>query len=76
MKHKRPNPNSRFAYARIPGERGVLYRLSRRAFNGTLHFSQATMVGSRHDFAKTLWAMRRELLERVDAIEMQLMGVT
>lgn len=78
MKHKQPNKLSRFALAIIPSEKGLTYRLSRRDFRNVLHFAFRTFAhGTDHaEMARSLWAMRRELNDRVDGIELELLGLT
>lgn len=76
-RYKRPSKHSRFAWACIPGEHGLHYRLSRRDLNGRLHFSMHTFEHgtSMEMMVKTLKAMRHSLLQHVDAIDLRLLGV-
>lgn len=77
MKRKQPNKHSCFAFAVIQSDAGVTYRLSRRDFRGVLHFSWKTFAPGydRTLQAVVLRAMRNELRERVDAIELHLLGL-
>lgn len=78
MQHKLPNKHTRFAYARIPNDDGIIYRLSRRDLNGRLHFAQITYSEGmdKMKFACALWALRKELRDRVDQIDLMVLGVT
>lgn len=78
MKRKAPNKYSRFSWARIPTEGGITYRLFRRDFNGVLHCEFWTFdVSENRDVTATrLCAMRKVLLERVDAIELTLLELS
>jgi hypothetical protein len=76
MKRKGPNQYSRFSWSRIPKESGITYRLFRRDFNGRLYCEWWTFEGeSRREMAMKLRAMRKTLLERVDAVELLELGV-
>lgn len=78
MRHKRPNPHARFSWGRVVGDGGtVTYRLFRRDMNRALHASlhRFPADADRRDVAQKLRAMRRELLQRVDNIELHLLGV-
>lgn len=76
-RYKKPNKHSRFAWACIPGEHGLHYRLSRRDLNGRLHFAMHTFQHgeSIERMVRQLMAMRRSLLQQVDAIDLRLLGV-
>jgi hypothetical protein len=77
MKRKGPNPHSRFSWTRIPTEGGITYRLFRRDFNRRVYCEWWTFEGeSRRERAVKLRAMRKTLLERVDTVELQELGVT
>lgn len=77
MKRKLPNKHHRFAFARIPVDGGVTYRLFRRDLTNRIHFAQITLGEGmdRMQFACALWRLRKELRERVDEIEFRLLGV-
>jgi hypothetical protein len=77
VKRKAPNKYTRFAYARIPCEAGVTYRLSRRDFRGVLHFAWKTFKPGydKRMQAIVLRSMCHALREHVDAIELHLLGV-
>lgn len=79
FRRKCPNPHTRFSWGRVMGDSGsVTYRLFRRDHKRTLHVTlQRFPAGTdRREIAKKLCAMRRELLERVDDIELHLLGVS
>lgn len=78
MIHKRPNQISRFAFAIVPSNKGLTYRLSRRDFRGVLHFVWKTFPCGTQDceIASWLWKARRDLLDKVDAVELELLGMT
>lgn len=78
VRRKCPNPHTRFSWGRVMGDSGsVTYRLFRRDHRNALHttiwrFDAGT---DRRVMARKLCEMRRELLERVDKIELHLLGV-
>ena len=78
MKHKRPNPHTRFSLAIIPAEGGFTYRLFRRDIMNRLHFAQMTLQDGmdRAEFACALRKLHRELLDKVDQVELEVLGVT
>jgi hypothetical protein len=76
-RYKQPNQRSRFSYACLLREDGLHYRLARRDVNGRPHFATHTFP---HGFNVRIAALvlrdkRRELLERVDAIDLRLLGL-
>jgi hypothetical protein len=75
MRHKQPRKDSRFSFAIIQTERGTMYRLCRRDFRNKLHFSMRTFPYGTDPHAIATWliAARRELLERVDTVELAMM---
>lgn len=75
MRQKQPNKHSRFAYAVIVEPECVQYRLSRRLFNMHLQFSIVRIPNGmdRKDVANRLRRARKELLDRCDAIELELL---
>ena len=78
MKHKQPNKNTRFSLAIVPAEDGFTYRLGRRDITGRLHFAQVTLQNGmdRGDFACALRKVHRELLDKVDLVELEVLGAT
>lgn len=78
MKHKRPNPNTRFSFAIIPGEDGAMYRLFRRDFDGRIHYVQLMHCHGmdRSKFAQAINSLRHELRNRVDHLELTVLGIT
>jgi hypothetical protein len=76
MRHKLPRKDSRFSFAIIQTERGTLYRLCRRDFRNKLHFSMRTFPYGTDPKAIATWLIvaRKELLERVDTVELAMMG--
>jgi hypothetical protein len=75
--NRRPNAERRFTWARIPGEGWVCYRLFRRSLHRRVHVRQETFIGiSRSDIAHQVRAMRKALLDEVDAVDLRLLGVT
>lgn len=78
MKHKQPNKHTRFSLAIIHAVNGFTYRLGRRDITGRLHFAQATLQDGmdRGQFACALRKLHRELLEKVDRVELEVLGVT
>lgn len=76
---KRPRQSSRFCYGRVPQLGGsVVYRLfrrdqTRRVYAETLVFHPDC---SRREIAQRLRIVRHKLRDRVDEIDLALMGVT
>ncbi|HKV00983.1 MAG TPA: hypothetical protein VJQ26_02595 [Ktedonobacteraceae bacterium] len=77
MRSKRPNPDKRFSLAIVPGENGLTYRLCRRDFQRRMHFTWKTFPCGTQDceIASWLWKARRELHDKVDAVELEMLGV-
>lgn len=78
MKHKQPNKNTRFSLSIIPAEDGFTYRLFRRDITNRLHFAQMTLQDGmdRSEFACALRKLHRELMDKVDRVELEVLGVT
>lgn len=78
MKHKHPNPHTRFSLAIVPTDGGITYRMSRRDITNRLHFAQMTFQDGmdRGEFACALRKLHRELLDKVDQVELEVLGVT
>lgn len=78
MKRKQPNKNSRFSLAIVPAENGFTYRLFRRDITNRIHFAQMTLQEgmSRGEFACALRKLHHVLLDEVDAVELEALGVT
>lgn len=78
MKRKHPNKHTRFAYAVIPCDGGTTYRLFRRDFTNRIHYAQITLCEGmdRMQFSCALWKLRKELLGRVDRVELSLLNIT
>ncbi|GLQ96425.1 hypothetical protein [Dyella mobilis] len=78
FRRKCPNPATRFSWSRVMGDSGgVTYRLFRRDHKGALHLAiwRFKPDDSRDAMMRKLCEMRHELLERVDKIELHLLGV-
>lgn len=79
MRHKRPNPHSRFSWGRVLGDNGsVTYRLFRRDIRGALHVEMKRFSPDdfeRADIALALNAMRHVLRNRVDELDLKFLGV-
>lgn len=77
MRYKQPNKTSRFTLACIPRDDGFTYRLSRRDICQRLHFAQIVYIEGmdKMRFACALWALRKELRDRVDDIDLATMDV-
>jgi hypothetical protein len=77
VKHKQPRKDGRFSFAVITNDDlSTTYRLSRRDFRNKLYFVWRTFAFDEGDKvrAQWLWKARRELLDRVDAIELGALG--
>lgn len=79
MKHRHPRGNGAFSWGCIPGDGRVTYRLFRRSLSGrvfmearTFHFEAAPRAA----IARTVWRMRINLRDVVDAVDLALLGVT
>ena len=80
-KHKPPTQGRRFSFHRAVDDRGhpTCWRLYRRSsVNNAVHmFVVGTgAAGDRAQWAAALWRARRALRDKVDAIDLELMGVT
>lgn len=78
VRRKCPNPHTRFSWGRVMGDSGsVTYRLFRRDHRRAMHVAMHRFAAGtdRYAIAVKLREMRRELLERVDKIELHLLGV-
>jgi hypothetical protein len=74
---RRPTPGRRFTWSKIEGERFITYRLFRRSLHRRVHVRQETFIGiSRSDIARQVRAMRKALLDEVDAVDLRFLGVT
>jgi hypothetical protein len=76
--HKRPTGRGKFSWCRVPlANDGVSYRLYRRCDRNALHasFKRFPPGHDRTLIAITLNAMRHELRDRVDELDLMLMGV-
>jgi hypothetical protein len=75
---RRPVSPRRFTWARIPGDGWVCYRLFRRSIARRVHLRADTFTAGmpRAEIARRLRAMRRQLLDEVDAIDLEHLGVT
>lgn len=78
MKHKQPNKHTRFSLSIVPTEDGFTYRLFRRDVTNRIHFAQMTLQDgmNRGAFACALRQLHRELLDKVDRVELEVLGVT
>lgn len=80
-KHKAPAQGRRFSFHRAVDDYGrpTCWRLFRRSsVNNAVHMSivSATAGGDRSQWAAALWRARRALRDKVDAIDLDLLGVT
>jgi hypothetical protein len=77
---KRPTGRGSFSWGREPAQDGavVIYRLFRRDANRRVHPEIHTFGRDwqRRDIAARLRQMRHQLRDRVDEIDLHLMGVT
>lgn len=76
--HKRPTKNRRFSYARIPGADNIVtWRLYRKDVSGAAHMdSLLAFAGTpRGQVARGLLTVRKSLLDDVDRIDFELLGV-
>ena len=79
LRHKRPNPDTRFSWGRVIGDGGAItYRLFRRDFRRAIHTTLLRFAPGtdRCAIAEELRNKRHELRERVDKIEFHLMGLS
>ena len=80
-KHKPPTQGRRFSFLRAVDEQGrpTCWRLYRRSsVNNAVHMYVigAGAAGDRSQWAAALWRARRALRDKVDAIDLDLLGVT
>jgi hypothetical protein len=81
LTRRRPQQRGRYAWARIPDEHAgdsvVVYRLFRRDLRNTLHCEQRVFTAryTRKHIAAELRAARRRLRDRVDDIDLAILGV-
>lgn len=75
---RRPNAERRFSWWKATGDGFVSYRLFRRSLQRRVHVhAQSFPAGTpRGEIARKLKAMRRQLLDEVDAIDLRYLGVT
>lgn len=79
IQRKLPSHRGCFSYARIPQEGGgVIYRLYRRDLNRVLHAELLPFHPdcSRRQIARYLRQARHRLRDRVDEIDLRIMGVS
>jgi len=80
ISHRHPRKVSSFTWSRVPGACGsVTYRLFRRDMRGALHCSIIRFEQDKQDrcaMAQKLRSKRHELRDRVDTIDLHLLGVT
>lgn len=81
LTRRRPQQRGRYAWARIPhehtGDSVVVYRLFRRDLRNTLHCEQRVFIDrcAREYIAAELRAARQRLRDRVDDIDLAILGV-
>lgn len=78
--HRHPRKVSGFTWSRVPGAAGsITYRLFRRDMRGALHCSIIRFEPDKQDpraMAADLRRKRHELRDRVDTIDLHLLGVS